>query len=119
MGKGPPAVACRKVQCRQDIALAQAADAQHRITRSLVRGAGVPPGQDHLERDDAVEPEVPGLVNHPHAAAAQLRLDLVARQVGESVPAFLPLKLLRRESTPRAGIPLWRQGRIRWNRRNR
>src|SRR5207245_3180646 len=38
------------------------------------RGAG----QDHLERDDAIELEVPGLVNHPHAAAAEYAVDLVA-----------------------------------------
>ena len=29
-------------------------------------------GQDHLEGDEAVEPDLPGLVDDAHAAAAQL-----------------------------------------------
>ena len=41
-------------------------------------GAGVAAGQDHLEGDDAVEPELAGLVDDAHAAAAQLAQDLVA-----------------------------------------
>ncbi len=43
----------------------------------VVRGVG--PGQDHLEGDEAIEPDVPGLVNDAHAAAADLGEDLVAR----------------------------------------
>ena len=34
-------------------------------------------GQDRLERDDPVEPELASPVDHPHAAAAQLLEDLV------------------------------------------
>ncbi len=40
---------------------------------------GVRPGQDHLQRDQAIQPDVPGLVNDAHAASADLRDDLVAR----------------------------------------
>ena len=36
------------------------------------------PGQDHLERDDAIEPQLPSLVDDPHAATAQLPENLVA-----------------------------------------
>ena len=38
---------------------------------------GVRAGQDHLERDRAVQVEVPGLVHDAHAAAADLVNDLV------------------------------------------
>ena len=41
-------------------------------------GAGVRAGQDHLQGDDAVEPDLAGLVDDAHAAAAQLAHDLVA-----------------------------------------
>ena len=41
-------------------------------------GAGVVAGQDHLQGDDAVERELPGLVDDAHAAAAQLAQDFVA-----------------------------------------
>ena len=36
-------------------------------------------GQDHLERDQAIQPDVPGLVDDAHAASTDLRDDLVAR----------------------------------------
>jgi hypothetical protein len=36
-------------------------------------------GQDHLERDRSIEPEASSLVDDAHAAAAQLVLDLIAR----------------------------------------
>ena len=39
---------------------------------------GVRPGQDHLQRDGAVEGELPGLVDDAHPAAADLPDDLVA-----------------------------------------
>ena len=35
-------------------------------------GRGVRAGQDHLERARAIEPDLPGLVDDAHAAAAQL-----------------------------------------------
>ena len=50
-------------------------------------GPGVVAGQDHLEGDDAVEPELPGLVDDAHAAAAQLPEDLVAGDLGEGPPS--------------------------------
>ena len=40
--------------------------------------AGVPAGQDHLQGDGAVESDLAGPVDDPHAAAAQLALDPVA-----------------------------------------
>ena len=40
---------------------------------------GVRPGQDHLQGDQAIEPDVPGLVDDAHAAPADFRDDLVAR----------------------------------------
>ena len=46
-------------------------------TRQLFR-AGIRPGEDHLEGDEAVERHLPGLVDHPHAAAAQLFENLEA-----------------------------------------
>ena len=48
--------------------------------RASSRGAGVAAGQDHLEGDEAVEADLPGLVDDAHAAAAELAEDLVARQ---------------------------------------
>ena len=50
-------------------------------------GPGVLAGQDHLEGDEAVEPDLPGLVDDAHAAAAQLAEDLVAGDLGEGMPA--------------------------------
>src|SRR5262245_22587617 len=41
-------------------------------------GAGVSSGQDHLQGDDAVEAELPGLVNYRHPAAAEPAEDFVA-----------------------------------------
>jgi hypothetical protein len=41
--------------------------------------AGLGPGQHHLQRHGAIEAELPGLVDHAHAAASQLPQDLVAR----------------------------------------
>ncbi len=40
-------------------------------------GRGVDAGEDHLERTGAVQLHLPGLVDHPHAATAQLVDDLV------------------------------------------
>ena len=39
-------------------------------------------GQDHLEGDEALEADLPGLVDDPHAAAAEDLQDLVARHGG-------------------------------------
>ena len=50
----------------------------------VVRGVG--PGQDHLQGDQAIEPDVPGLVDDAHAAAADLGEDLVARDVDSDRP---------------------------------
>src|SRR5262249_20757757 len=43
--------------------------------------AGVGPREDHLQRDGAVQPELPRLVDDAHAAPAQLVEDLVAGDV--------------------------------------
>ncbi len=48
------------------------------------------PGQDHLQGDGAVEPDLSGLVDDAHAAAAQLALDLVARTTGR--PRVSPVR---------------------------
>ena len=42
-------------------------------------------GQDHLQGDEAVEPDLAGLVDDAHAAAAQLAEDLVAGDLGEGL----------------------------------
>ncbi len=49
------------------------------VESSDLVGRGVRPGQDHLERDQAIQPDVPGFVDDAHAASADLRDDLVAR----------------------------------------
>src|SRR5262249_35153726 len=54
----------------------------------LVR-AGMRPGQDHLQRDHAVQGQVPRLVDDAHAAAAQLAEHLVAGHAGP--PCFFSL----------------------------
>ena len=46
--------------------------------RARAIGAGVGAGQDHLEGDQTIQVDLAGLVNDPHAAAAQLLEDLVA-----------------------------------------
>ena len=43
--------------------------------------AGVGAGQRHLEGDEAAQAQVPGLVDHPHSAATEDGLDLVARDL--------------------------------------
>ena len=47
-------------------------------------GTGVCAGQQHLEGDGAVEPQVPGLVDDPHAAVAQKGLHVIAGIRGNS-----------------------------------
>ena len=42
-------------------------------------GRGVGTGKDHLERDQAIQPDMPGFVDDTHAAAADLGDDHVAR----------------------------------------
>ena len=46
--------------------------------RAVASVAGMGPGQDHLQGAGAVQADLPGLVDHAHAAAAQLAQDLVA-----------------------------------------
>ena len=56
--------------------------------RPLVR-PGVGAGDQHLEGDEAVEPEVPGLVDQAHAPAPEEGLHLIAgylRQLGARMP---------------------------------
>ena len=52
-----------------------------------VLGACLNPLQNHLQRHGALEPELPGLVNHPHAASSQFPQDFVA---GHSRPIRSP-----------------------------
>ena len=44
-------------------------------------GGGVRPGQNHLQRDQSIQSDVPGFVDDAHAASADLRDDLVTRHV--------------------------------------
>ncbi len=45
--------------------------------------AGEEPGLDHLQRDGPVEADLTGLVDDPHAAAAQFAPDLVVAEVAD------------------------------------
>ena len=45
---------------------------------------GVPSVEHRLDRDRAVEPEVPGPEDDPHAAAAEDRFDLIAQDARQS-----------------------------------
>ncbi len=67
--------------------------------------AGVVAGQDHLQRAQPVEPELPGQVHDPHAAAPQLFEDLVAGhdRPGPLRPGRLP-RLGERQCAGRAGV---------------
>ena len=49
---------------------------------------GQDPGPDHLEGDRPVEAYLEGLVDDPHAAAAQLSLDLVIAEVSNTIAAL-------------------------------
>ena len=46
--------------------------------RASSAGAGMAAGQDHLQRDRAVQLDLPGLVDDAHAAAAQFPQNLVS-----------------------------------------
>jgi hypothetical protein len=49
-----------------------------RAEAGQVGAAGVVAGQDHLQRHQAAQADLTGLVDDAHAAAAQLAQDLVA-----------------------------------------
>ena len=60
-----------------------------RWNRARSCGPAYAPVMQHLEGDEAVEPEVPGLVDHAHAPAAEEGLHLIARdprQLGARMP---------------------------------
>ena len=76
--------------------------------------AGPVPGPDHLEGDEAVEAELPGLVDDAHAAAAQDAEQLVVAEVADlgALARSAPLPLVERSSPrsrsrrlPRPGLP--------------
>jgi len=52
-----------------------------------VRRAGMAARQDHLQRDDAIQLEVPRLVDDTHAALAELAQDLVAGHLARRATA--------------------------------
>ena len=79
-------------------------------------GAGVRAGQDHLQGDGAVEPDLAGLVDDPHAAAAQLALDLVAGD-GRRGAVGDGLRRVALRSSGRTGVPPAVHGRCRGVRR--
>ena len=51
---------------------------------------GMRPGQDHLERDQPIQSNVPGLVDDAHPAAADLGDDHVSRHGRLRPPALCP-----------------------------
>ena len=53
-------------------------------------GAGMGAGQDHLQGAGAVQADLPGPVDDPHAAAAQLAQDLVAGDGGDGAVGVSP-----------------------------
>ena len=57
-----------------------------RWNRSPLVRAGVGAGEHHLQGDEAVEAQVPGPVDDAHAAAAEHRLHLVARDPRQAAP---------------------------------
>ena len=46
--------------------------------------AGELAGEDHLERDGPVQADLPGPVDHPHAAAGDLAEQLVIAEVADA-----------------------------------
>jgi hypothetical protein len=51
-------------------------------------GRSMGAGQDHLERAGAIQPDLPSLVNHAHAAAAQLAEELIAGDGEDGAPGL-------------------------------
>lgn len=91
---GPPVVGrhlvnlddVRMLQSRRRLGLGT--EAVQRVT------AGVGAGQDHLQRHMAIERQLPCLVDHTHAAAAELALDFIARQSWRSGLAPRPAGII-------------------------
>jgi hypothetical protein len=83
-GEVRPALVVAHIVDPHDVLVPQAGDHLGLAleARPLVR-AGVGAGQEHLERDGAVQAQVPGLVDDAHAAAAEHCFDLVARDARE------------------------------------
>ena len=64
-----------------DVGMLQARDGLRLgLEAGQVRRAGVAARQDHLQRHQPIQLRLPRLVDHAHAAAAQLAEDLVARR---------------------------------------
>src|SRR3954469_23614307 len=59
--------------------------------------AGELPGEDHLQRDRAVEADLPGPVHDAHPAAGDLRLALIVAEIANRGPG--------RGALRRGGIP--------------
>ena len=51
------------------------------VPSGMALAAGMTARQDHLQRDDAIEFDLPSFVNHAHAAAAQLAEKLEAGDI--------------------------------------
>ena len=47
--------------------------------------AGQVPGQDHLERDDAVQAQLPSLIDHAHSSAVDFFQQLVIAEMSRAV----------------------------------
>jgi len=65
-----------------DVRVLQARDGFRLRPESLhLTLTGKAPAQDHLERDDPVQADLPGLVNDPHPAAGDFRQEFVISEV--------------------------------------
>ena len=67
-----------------------------------VVGSGVGAGQDHLERDEAIESDLAGLVDDAHAAPAQLAQDFITGNLNDG-PGRRGGALTRRFEVVRTG----------------
>ena len=79
-GQIGPAVRLADLEDLHDVRMLQRGDRLGFTAKTLAFGsAGVSARQDHLQRHQAVQVLLTGLVDHPHAAPAQLALDFVTR----------------------------------------
>src|SRR4051812_45116989 len=80
---GGGADALAEVEELHDVRVMEMGDGVGLVTEArLLAGAGVRPGQNHLQRPRAVQTHLPRPVHHAHAAASQLLFHLVSRHDG-------------------------------------
>jgi hypothetical protein len=72
-----------------DIGVLQLGDRRRlNLESSQIPASGMSAREDHLQGDHPFQSEVPGLVDHSHAASADLPQYLVARHLGKSGGLF-------------------------------